>query len=174
MTVTFPGERRPLQAYTEALADAGFVIERLREPTNPDPAKPWRGGRLFLNILAELERRAALRVRATVAGHGEGPSGDERGNPTQPCCGPIHNQVVRPRLLTAPRAATWSSAQQARPGRSAGLGSEAVEDEGEQPVGLFVITGCPLCRQADRMDQPHEVGGVRVGPGGPALLRAAE
>jgi SAM-dependent methyltransferase len=32
MTVTFHGEHRPLQACTEALADAGFVIERLREP----------------------------------------------------------------------------------------------------------------------------------------------
>ncbi|HXL19982.1 MAG TPA: class I SAM-dependent methyltransferase [Streptosporangiaceae bacterium] len=63
MTVTFHGEHRPLQAYTEALADAGFVIERLREPTNPDPAKPWRRVPLFLNILAALERRGALRVR---------------------------------------------------------------------------------------------------------------
>jgi SAM-dependent methyltransferase len=55
MTVTFHGEHRPLQAYTEALADAGFVIERLREPTNPDPAKPWRRVPLFLNILAALQ-----------------------------------------------------------------------------------------------------------------------
>ncbi len=38
----------------EALADAGFVIERLREPTNPDPAKPWRRVPLFLNILLRL------------------------------------------------------------------------------------------------------------------------
>jgi SAM-dependent methyltransferase len=55
MTVTFHGEHQPLQAYTEALADAGFVIERLREPTNPDPAKPWRRVPLFLNILAALQ-----------------------------------------------------------------------------------------------------------------------
>jgi hypothetical protein len=48
LTVTFHGEHRPLQAYTEALADAGFVIERLREPTDPDPAKPWRRIPLFL------------------------------------------------------------------------------------------------------------------------------
>jgi SAM-dependent methyltransferase len=54
MTMTFHGEHRPLQAYTEALADAGFVIERLREPTSPDPAKPWRRVPLFLNILATL------------------------------------------------------------------------------------------------------------------------
>lgn len=58
MTVTFHGEHRPLQAYTEALADAGFVIERLREPTNPDPAKSWRRVPLFLNILAALQRPA--------------------------------------------------------------------------------------------------------------------
>jgi SAM-dependent methyltransferase len=58
MTVTFHGEHRPLQAYTEALTDAGFVIERLREPTNPDPAKPWRSVPLFLNILAALQRPA--------------------------------------------------------------------------------------------------------------------
>jgi SAM-dependent methyltransferase len=49
-TVTFHSEHRPLQAYTEALADAGFVIERLREPT--DPARPWRRIPLFLNIVA--------------------------------------------------------------------------------------------------------------------------
>jgi SAM-dependent methyltransferase len=52
LTVTFHGEHRPLQAYTEALADAGLVIERLREPTSPDPAKPWRRVPLFLNIVA--------------------------------------------------------------------------------------------------------------------------
>jgi hypothetical protein len=40
LTVTFHGEHRPLQAYAEALADAGFVLERLREPTDPDPARP--------------------------------------------------------------------------------------------------------------------------------------
>jgi SAM-dependent methyltransferase len=58
LTVTFHGEHRPLQAYTEALADAGFVIERLREPTSLDPAKPWRRIPLFLNILAALQRPA--------------------------------------------------------------------------------------------------------------------
>jgi SAM-dependent methyltransferase len=56
LTVTFHGEHRPLEAYTEALADAGFVIERLREPTNPDPAKPWRRVPLFLNIRAARQR----------------------------------------------------------------------------------------------------------------------
>lgn len=56
LTVTFHGEHRPLQAYTGALTDAGFVIERLREPTNPDPAKPWHRVPLFLNIVAVLQR----------------------------------------------------------------------------------------------------------------------
>lgn len=59
LTVTFHGEHRPLQAYTEALTDAGFVIERLREPTNPDPATPWHRVPLFLNIVATLHRPPA-------------------------------------------------------------------------------------------------------------------
>lgn len=57
LTVTFHGEHRPLEAYTEALADAGFVIERLREPTEPDPAKAWHRVPLFLDILATSRRR---------------------------------------------------------------------------------------------------------------------
>jgi SAM-dependent methyltransferase len=65
LTVTFHGEHRPLQAYTEALTDAGFLIERLREPTNPDPAKPWRRVPLFLNIVAALQRPA---LNAPAAG----------------------------------------------------------------------------------------------------------
>jgi SAM-dependent methyltransferase len=59
LTITFHGEHRPLQAYTEALADAGFVIERLIEPTSPDPAKPWRRVPLFLDIVAALQRPAS-------------------------------------------------------------------------------------------------------------------
>ena len=56
LTVTFNGEHRSLQAYTEALAAAGFVIKRLLEPTDPDPAKPWRRVPLFLNVLAALQQ----------------------------------------------------------------------------------------------------------------------
>jgi hypothetical protein len=52
LTMTFNAEHRPLQAYTEALAAAGLVIERLREPTNDDPAKPWCRIPLFLHIVA--------------------------------------------------------------------------------------------------------------------------
>jgi SAM-dependent methyltransferase len=57
LPMTFHGEHRPLQAYTEALADGGFVIERLREPTSPDPARKWSRIPLFLNIVAALRRR---------------------------------------------------------------------------------------------------------------------
>lgn len=55
LTVTFHSEHRPIQAYTEALAGAGFVIERLIEPTDPDPARPWRRIPLFLDIVAALQ-----------------------------------------------------------------------------------------------------------------------
>jgi SAM-dependent methyltransferase len=54
LNVTFHGEHRPLQCYTEALAGAGFAIERLTEPTNPDPADKWRRIPLFLNVVAVL------------------------------------------------------------------------------------------------------------------------
>jgi len=57
----FVGHDRPLSFYTEALADSGFVIERLREP-RPDPGWPERHPRLaeayripfFLHIRARL------------------------------------------------------------------------------------------------------------------------
>jgi hypothetical protein len=52
--MTFHSEHRPIQAYTEALSAAGFVIERLREPTSADPGKPWHRIPLFLNIVAAL------------------------------------------------------------------------------------------------------------------------
>jgi SAM-dependent methyltransferase len=58
MNVTFCGEHRPLQDYTDALADAGFVIARLREPTDPDPSGPWRRVPMFLNIVAVLQQHA--------------------------------------------------------------------------------------------------------------------
>ena len=37
-TMTFHSQHRPLQAYTDALADAGFLIERIREVGDPSPA----------------------------------------------------------------------------------------------------------------------------------------
>jgi SAM-dependent methyltransferase len=61
LNMTFHGEHRPLQAYTEALTDAGFVIERLREVTDPDPERAWQRIPLFLNIVAV--RQPVLRGR---------------------------------------------------------------------------------------------------------------
>jgi SAM-dependent methyltransferase len=51
-TMTFHSEHRPLQYYAEALADAGFVIERLREVGDPDPDDKWHRMPLFLHIRA--------------------------------------------------------------------------------------------------------------------------
>lgn len=55
LSMTFHSEHRPIQAYTEALSAAGFVITRLREPTNADPVQPWHRIPLFLNIVAALQ-----------------------------------------------------------------------------------------------------------------------
>jgi SAM-dependent methyltransferase len=54
LTMTFHSNHRALQDYTEALAAAGFLIERLREPTDLDPAKAWHRLPLFLHIRAVL------------------------------------------------------------------------------------------------------------------------
>jgi SAM-dependent methyltransferase len=54
LVMTFHSEHRPLQAYTDALADAGFVIERLRELGEPDPAHKWHRLPLFLHLRARL------------------------------------------------------------------------------------------------------------------------
>ncbi len=51
-TMTFHTEHRPIQAYTDALANAGFVIERVREVGEPDPTDKWHRIPLFLHILA--------------------------------------------------------------------------------------------------------------------------
>jgi hypothetical protein len=54
--MTYHGEHRPLQSYTEALTDAGFVINRLREPTTADPRDKWHRIPLFLHIVASLQQ----------------------------------------------------------------------------------------------------------------------
>lgn len=54
LTMTFHSNHRALQDYTETLAAAGFLIERLREPTDLDPAKAWHRVPLFLHIRAVL------------------------------------------------------------------------------------------------------------------------
>jgi SAM-dependent methyltransferase len=58
LEMTFTSVHRPLEAYTEALADCGFVIERLREPRLPDHALRrehsgrWQRIPLFLHLRA--------------------------------------------------------------------------------------------------------------------------
>jgi len=52
LTMTFHSRHRPLQAYTEALADAGLLIERLREPTDDRPDAKWSRMPMFLHIRA--------------------------------------------------------------------------------------------------------------------------
>lgn len=57
-TMTFTSVHRPIQAYTDALAAAGFLIERLREPAVPDAAisgpsqRRWQRVPLFLHLRA--------------------------------------------------------------------------------------------------------------------------
>jgi ubiquinone/menaquinone biosynthesis C-methylase UbiE len=52
LSMTYHGIHRPLHAYTEALADAGLRIERLREQTTDDPDNKWSRIPLFLHIVA--------------------------------------------------------------------------------------------------------------------------
>jgi SAM-dependent methyltransferase len=52
LTMTFHSEHRPLSDYTEALHDAGFLIERLREPTDPKPGSAWGRIPMFLHLRA--------------------------------------------------------------------------------------------------------------------------
>jgi SAM-dependent methyltransferase len=55
LTMTFHNQHRPLQEYTEALTDAGFLIEQLCEPTILDPCNAWHRIPMFLNIRATLQ-----------------------------------------------------------------------------------------------------------------------
>jgi hypothetical protein len=54
----FNSAHRPLEAYTEAIADAGFLIERMREPALPDTfitqpwSRRWQRVPLFLHVRA--------------------------------------------------------------------------------------------------------------------------
>ncbi len=58
LEMTFFTEHRPLESYVAALADAGFLIERIREPAIPDDAfgselsLRWRRIPLFLHLRA--------------------------------------------------------------------------------------------------------------------------
>jgi SAM-dependent methyltransferase len=51
-TMTFHSEHRPTQIYIDALADAGFLTERLKEIGEPDPEDKWHRIPLFLHIRA--------------------------------------------------------------------------------------------------------------------------
>jgi SAM-dependent methyltransferase len=52
LTMTFHSEHRPLQAYTSALAAAGFLIDQLGEVANPDPSSKWHRIPMFLHLRA--------------------------------------------------------------------------------------------------------------------------
>jgi hypothetical protein len=54
LSMTFHREHRPLQAYAQALTDAGFTIEQLIEPTDPNQGKPWYRVPMFLDVLATV------------------------------------------------------------------------------------------------------------------------
>jgi SAM-dependent methyltransferase len=56
ISMTYHGIHRPLQTYTEALAAAGLVIERLREHSADDPDDKWSRIPLFLHIVASRPR----------------------------------------------------------------------------------------------------------------------
>lgn len=51
-TMTFHSEHRPLQDYVDALADAEFLVERLKEVREPDPSDKWYRMPLFLHMRA--------------------------------------------------------------------------------------------------------------------------
>ena len=58
LEITFVSAHRPLQAYVEALSEAGFLVERLREPALPESAivalrsRRWQRIPLFLHVRA--------------------------------------------------------------------------------------------------------------------------
>jgi SAM-dependent methyltransferase len=58
LTMTFHSEHRPIEAYSRALEQAGFLVEALREPRVPDAAAArdtsvrWQRVPLFLHVRA--------------------------------------------------------------------------------------------------------------------------
>jgi len=52
LSMRFAMEHRPLETYVRALEQAGFVIEALREVTEPDPLDRWSRIPLFLDLRA--------------------------------------------------------------------------------------------------------------------------
>jgi SAM-dependent methyltransferase len=58
LEMTFVSDHRPLQDYVEALADAGLLIERLREPGIPEAAIVRERSRLWQRLPLFLHARA--------------------------------------------------------------------------------------------------------------------
>ena len=58
LEMTFVSEHRPLQDYVEALADAGLLVERVREPTLPEAAVIRERSRLWQRVPLFLHARA--------------------------------------------------------------------------------------------------------------------
>jgi SAM-dependent methyltransferase len=62
LAMTFVSERRPIQSYVEALADAGLVVDRLRETDVPESgivrsrSRRWQRVPLFLHMRAQKLR----------------------------------------------------------------------------------------------------------------------
>lgn len=58
LAMNFVSKHRPLQRYAEALADAGFLIERIREPAVPTDLVPSERTRRWLRLPLFLHCRA--------------------------------------------------------------------------------------------------------------------
>ena len=52
LAMTFHSVHRPVADYVDALAEAGLLIDRIREPTDPDPTRPWYRIPMFLHLRA--------------------------------------------------------------------------------------------------------------------------
>ena len=52
LAMTFHSEHRPLSDYSDPLAEAGFLIERIREVGDPNPEDKWHRIPLFLHLRA--------------------------------------------------------------------------------------------------------------------------
>jgi hypothetical protein len=57
LDMTFHSEHRPLEAYSRALEEAGFLVEAIREPPDPEDARwrvkaRWHRVPLFLHLRA--------------------------------------------------------------------------------------------------------------------------
>ncbi len=61
LEITFVSAHRPLQTYVEALSEAGFLVERLREPAVPESAISASRGRRWQRIPLFLHLRALKR-----------------------------------------------------------------------------------------------------------------